>query len=106
MPSVETVKKLAETLTGWSRPSRMDLAAGPLVARRDLQLCALSFPHPRGARDRSRQRKGAVRRETRQNPDAQGWGYRHPARWNGPPEHFVQPGFSGGRSLPAIGHVR
>jgi uncharacterized protein YjlB len=27
MPSVETVKKLAETLTGWSRPSRTDLAA-------------------------------------------------------------------------------
>jgi len=27
MPTLETVKKLAETLTGWSRPSRSDLAA-------------------------------------------------------------------------------
>ena len=27
MPAIETVKKLAETLTGWSRPSKSDLAS-------------------------------------------------------------------------------
>ena len=115
MPALETVKKVAERLTGWARPSGTALAEllrerkantfhfkddgiipnhprwpliiyrGPvrlpkdldpaavfeellqekwleaILAKRDLRLRALSFPHSRGARYRPRLHQGAVR---------------------------------------------